>query len=101
LLDRCEAKQKFILCEIIIRSNSSPRLAALIPQQEVLDEEVKSIQRCPPGFHLVYLPYADDFRQIERKIEAECNYYYHFIGTHRTIYLNRTMNRFDLIFLCF
>ena len=56
LLDRCEAKQKFILCEIIIRSNSSPRLAALIPQQEVLDEEVKSIQRCPPGFHLVYLP---------------------------------------------
>jgi hypothetical protein len=75
LLDRCEAKQKFILCEIIIRSNSSPRLAALIPQQEVLDEEVKSIQRCPPGFHLVYLPYADDFRQIERKIEAECNYF--------------------------
>ena len=29
----------------------------------------KEMQKCPLGFH-VYFPYADDFRQIDRKIEA-------------------------------
>lgn len=71
LLDKCLEKKKFILCEVIVRSNTSPRLAALVPQEEELDDDVKTIQKSPPGFHLVYLPYADDFRQIDRKIEAK------------------------------
>lgn len=74
LLDKCIQREKFILCEIVARSNTSPRLAALIPQQEEFDEEVKTIQKHPPGFHVVYLPYADDFRQIERVIETKCNF---------------------------
>ena len=30
------------------------------------------MQIIPPGFHLIYLPFADDFRQIDRKITAKC-----------------------------
>lgn len=71
LLDKCLEKDKFILCEILIRSNAAPRLAALIPQQEEKDDEVKHIQKCPAGFHLIYMPYADDFRQIDRKVEVK------------------------------
>ena len=65
LLTKCLERKKFMLCEIIARSNTSPRLAALCPQEEELDEN--RLQKNPPGFHLIYLPFADDFRQIDRK----------------------------------
>jgi hypothetical protein len=34
-----------------------------------LDEN--RIQTTPPGFHVIYLPFADDFRQIDRELKAE------------------------------
>lgn len=69
LLTKCLEKKKFMLCEIIARTNVSPRLVAMCPQEEELDEN--RLQTTPPGFHLIYLPFADDFRKIEQKITVE------------------------------
>ena len=71
LLEKCIEKKRFILCKMIPRVNTPPRLVALFPQEEELDEH--KIQIIPPGFHVYYMPYADDFRQIDRKITAEAN----------------------------
>ena len=68
-MKKCLEKKKFMLCSIISRANTSMRLVAMIPQQEVLDDSRQQI--CAPGFQLVYLPYADDFRKIEREITKE------------------------------
>ena len=38
-------------------------------QAEELDEY--RIQVMPPGFHIYYLPYADDLREIKRKVVSE------------------------------
>ncbi len=45
------------------RNNVVPVYVALLPQAEELDEE--GIQTKPPGFHLITLPFADDFRRLE------------------------------------
>lgn len=52
---------------MISRAYSSPRLVALYPQKE---EREDKIQVLPPGFHVFYLPFADDIRQIDRTIET-------------------------------
>ncbi len=33
----------------------------------------QQIQTSPPGFHVIYLPFADDFRQIDRKLQAKAS----------------------------
>lgn len=71
LLDKCLAKEKYVLCELIIRKDTPARLVALYPQQEELDEN--RLQITPPGFHVIYLPFADDFRQNDRELKAEKN----------------------------
>jgi len=42
------------------RANSTPRLAALDPQLELLDKD--GFQTYPPGFNVIWLPYAGDIR---------------------------------------
>ena len=63
LLDRMLAMEKIAIVRIVARANSSPRFAALLPQQEVMDSE--GVQVYPPGMHVIYLPYADDIREID------------------------------------
>ena len=41
-----------------------------MPQAEELDEH--KIQTMPPGFHVIYIPYADDFRQIDKTTTETC-----------------------------
>lgn len=36
---------------------------SLFSQEEELDEQ--KVQTCPPGFHLIFLPFADDFRKLK------------------------------------
>lgn len=69
LLKKCLEKKRFILCEMVVRVNSAPRMVALVPQEEELDSH--RIQTSPPGFHVFYLPYADDVRQIDKQIVAK------------------------------
>ncbi|KAL6970860.1 ATP-dependent DNA helicase II subunit 1, partial [Sarracenia purpurea var. burkii] len=43
-------------------SSTHPQLVALVAQNEII---TASGQVEPPGMHMIYLPYADDIRQIE------------------------------------
>eukprot|EP01114_Cavostelium_apophysatum_P012748 TRINITY_DN2924_c0_g1_i1.p2 TRINITY_DN2924_c0_g1~~TRINITY_DN2924_c0_g1_i1.p2 ORF type:complete len:398 (+),score=128.73 TRINITY_DN2924_c0_g1_i1:75-1268(+) len=63
LLDRMLAMDKIAICLLTARANVSCRFVALLPQAEEFDEE-DGMQRTPPGFHIVYLPFADDIRNV-------------------------------------
>ncbi|NWI09300.1 XRCC6 protein, partial [Crypturellus soui] len=63
LLMKCLEKEVLALCRYIPRRNTPPRFVALVPQEEELDEQ--NVQVAPPGFHLVFLPYADDKRKVD------------------------------------
>ncbi|KAK2711712.1 hypothetical protein QYM36_012730 [Artemia franciscana] len=62
LLERLQVQNKVAICRMIANSNSVPSLVALIPQEEVIDES--GSQDVPPGFHVFYLPFADDVRDL-------------------------------------
>jgi len=62
LLDRCLAKKVVPICSFTLRTNSPPSLVALLPQEEKLSD--LNVQILPPGFHVVYLPYAEDIRTL-------------------------------------
>lgn len=63
LLKKCSERNVFALCRSIFRRNYPPRFVALVPQMEEVDEG--KVQITPPGFNVIYLPYADDFRTID------------------------------------
>ncbi|XP_023134734.2 X-ray repair cross-complementing protein 6 [Amphiprion ocellaris] len=63
LLKKCSERNVFALCRCIARRNYPPRFAALVPQHEEVDEG--NAQITPPGFNVIYLPYADDFRTLD------------------------------------
>ncbi len=69
LLEKCLEKEKFILCEMIPRNYTPPKMVALCPQQEELND--LKIQVVPPGFHVIYLPFSEDFRENDRILEAK------------------------------
>ncbi|KAL3161464.1 hypothetical protein ABBQ32_010347 [Trebouxia sp. C0010 RCD-2024] len=57
------AKEKMAVCSFVRTQASEPRLVAVIPQVEEVDDF--GVQVTPPGMNLVYLPYSDDVRQPE------------------------------------
>lgn len=59
LLSKCLEKEVMAICRYIPRENISPKLVALVPQEEELNE---LLQVTPNGFHVIFLPFADDFR---------------------------------------
>ncbi|MCJ8738521.1 hypothetical protein PDJAM_G00036500 [Pangasius djambal] len=63
LLQRCSERNVFALCKLTSRRNTPPRFVALVPQREVLDSS--QVQAAPPGFHAIFLPYADDIRTLD------------------------------------
>uniref|UniRef100_A0A3Q3E8T1 DNA helicase n=1 Tax=Labrus bergylta TaxID=56723 RepID=A0A3Q3E8T1_9LABR len=63
LMTKCSEKNVFALCRCIARRNLSPRFVALVPQKEQVDEG--KVQITPPGFNVIYLPYADDMRTLD------------------------------------
>ncbi|KAJ9573651.1 hypothetical protein L9F63_008992 [Diploptera punctata] len=71
LLERCVTRNVVPICCFTARSNACPAIVALVPQQEVMDDS--NMQVVPPGFHLVYLPYAEDIRKldIESSVKAD------------------------------
>uniref|UniRef100_F6PNM7 X-ray repair cross complementing 6 n=1 Tax=Equus caballus TaxID=9796 RepID=F6PNM7_HORSE len=62
LLTKCLEKEVMAVCRYTPRKNIPPYFVALIPQEEELDDQ--KIQVTPPGFQLVFLPYADDKRKV-------------------------------------
>ncbi|XP_053269698.1 X-ray repair cross-complementing protein 6 [Pleuronectes platessa] len=63
LLTKCSERNVFALCRCISRRNVPPRFVALVPQEEVVDEG--KVQNIPPGFNVIFLPYADDIRTLD------------------------------------
>ncbi|XP_018013106.1 X-ray repair cross-complementing protein 6-like [Hyalella azteca] len=66
LLTRCVARDVVPIVRVVPRTNASPSWAALLPQEEVLDDD--GCQLRAPGFHVCYLPFADDFRQLDMTV---------------------------------
>ncbi|KAK2110923.1 X-ray repair cross-complementing protein 6 [Saguinus oedipus] len=62
LLIKCLEKEVAALCRYTPRRNIPPYFVALVPQNEELDDQ--KIQVTPPGFQLVFLPFADDKRKM-------------------------------------
>ncbi|XP_037016347.2 X-ray repair cross-complementing protein 6 isoform X1 [Artibeus jamaicensis] len=62
LLTKCLEKEVIAVCRYTPRQNIPPYFVALMPQEEELDDQ--QIQVTPPGFHLIFLPYADDKRKL-------------------------------------
>ncbi|THD21731.1 Acylaminoacyl-peptidase (S09 family) [Fasciola hepatica] len=63
LLQTCLNRRVVGLAICVQRKGIPPRLVALMPQEEKLDEEGNQLD--PPGFQLIHLPYADDFRELD------------------------------------
>ncbi|KAK2178913.1 hypothetical protein NP493_525g06064 [Ridgeia piscesae] len=63
MLKKCLEKDKVAICRYIPRKNTPPRFVVLLPQAEELDEH--NVQVLPPGFHVIFLPFADDFRKLD------------------------------------
>jgi ATP-dependent DNA helicase 2 subunit 1 len=60
LLKKCIDKNVMAVCQYIPRENIAPKFVGLVPQAEELGDEGQ--QLTPPGFHVIFFPYADDFR---------------------------------------
>lgn len=63
LLKKTLEKDVVAICRYIPRRNTAPRFVALYPQEEEMDDQ--NVQVIPPGFHLIWLPFADDFRKLK------------------------------------
>ncbi|CAG2053768.1 unnamed protein product [Timema podura] len=63
LLKRCSERQVAPICVFTPRQGSRPYHVALFAQTEQVDES--NIQIVPPGFHVIYLPYRDFFRELQ------------------------------------
>uniref|UniRef100_A0A0R3RSX2 ATP-dependent DNA helicase 2 subunit 1 n=1 Tax=Elaeophora elaphi TaxID=1147741 RepID=A0A0R3RSX2_9BILA len=71
LYEVCMKQGKMIICRYTQKTNVPPKLVALVPQTSVIDDSLKgefSSKFCYPGFHLVYLPFAEDKRDLSEQM---------------------------------
>jgi ATP-dependent DNA helicase 2 subunit 1 len=59
LIKQLIAKNKVAIVKFVPRDGANIRFCALIPQKESFDEDYF---QTPPGFNLIFLPYADEIR---------------------------------------
>jgi ATP-dependent DNA helicase 2 subunit 1 len=64
LLERCLARGVVAICQWKPRTTAEMSYVALLPQAEEPAEG--GGQARPPGFHVLYLPFLDDLRQLAR-----------------------------------
>ncbi|XDC50654.1 hypothetical protein R6Z07M_001836 [Ovis aries] len=76
LLTKCLEKEVLAVCRYAPRQNTPPCFVALVPQEEELDDQ--KIQLAPPGFQLIFLPYADDKRKVPFTEKVMANSEQHF-----------------------
>uniref|UniRef100_A0A915PHE5 ATP-dependent DNA helicase 2 subunit 1 n=1 Tax=Setaria digitata TaxID=48799 RepID=A0A915PHE5_9BILA len=71
LYEVCTKLKKMIICRYIQKVNVPPKLVALVPQTSVTNDNSEgelSSKFCYPGFHLVYLPFREDKRDISEQM---------------------------------
>ena len=59
LIKQMTNKNKVAIVKFVPREGTNIRFCALLPQKEVFDEDYF---QTPPGFNLIFLPYADEIR---------------------------------------
>ena len=64
---RMLVKNVVAICGVKIHARSAERLGAMVAQQEIVDPDDERHQQEPPGFQIIFLPFADDIRQITRQ----------------------------------
>ncbi|VDK62692.1 unnamed protein product [Onchocerca ochengi] len=68
LYEICTKQKKMIICRYTQKANVPPKLVALVPQAEDNPKGEFSSKFCYPGFHLVYLPFAEDKRDLSEQM---------------------------------
>jgi ATP-dependent DNA helicase 2 subunit 1 len=63
LWEKCVEREKAVICSCTLRKKSAPKLVALIPQEEVPDQD-QDVMRFD-GFRMVQIPYAGDVRDLK------------------------------------
>ncbi|XP_064634818.1 X-ray repair cross-complementing protein 6-like [Lineus longissimus] len=71
LLQKAHQRDVIPICRYTARKNTPPRFVALLPQEEELDEH--NVQVTPPGFHVIFLPFADDLRSLKYEETPRAN----------------------------
>ncbi|XP_070199251.1 X-ray repair cross-complementing protein 5-like isoform X2 [Littorina saxatilis] len=71
LLRKCLDRDVVAICKYVPGKSNPPKFAALLPQDEELDEH--KVQTTPPGFHVIFLPFADDFRKVKYEETPKAN----------------------------
>uniref|UniRef100_A0AC34FE84 Ku domain-containing protein n=1 Tax=Panagrolaimus sp. ES5 TaxID=591445 RepID=A0AC34FE84_9BILA len=73
LLSLCLRKNVFILARYILKTNTMPKLVALVPQRKGDPESAETDVEYQfyEGFHLVHLPFAEDKRNLQSKLEGD------------------------------
>jgi len=56
--------EQYAVAFLIARKSSIPRFVALLPQPEEIDPDTNEMKQAA-GFHVIFLPYADDVRNLE------------------------------------
>lgn len=56
--------RQIAICRLIYRKGSVPRFVALVPQMAKIDSDTGEVLQAP-GFNLIFLPYADDIRNLK------------------------------------
>ena len=65
LIKQMTVKDKVAIVKFIPKENCNLRFAALLPQKESYDEDGYQV---PPGFNLIFLPFAEDIRKTKEII---------------------------------
>lgn len=55
--------EKVAICRMVTREGQIPNYVALVPQMEEVDDN-DGTQITPPGFNVIYLPFADGLRKL-------------------------------------
>jgi len=65
LINSLVKKDKIAYVRFVAREGAMVRFCYLVPQRETGIQDGEIGQYTPPGFHLIFLPYAEDVREIE------------------------------------
>jgi len=71
LLQKCLERDVTPICKYIPGRNTPPTFVTLLPQAEEVDSH--KVQVSPPGFHVIFLPTADDFRKVNYEETPRAN----------------------------
>ncbi|KAM3723859.1 X-ray repair cross-complementing protein [Dirofilaria immitis] len=68
LYEVCTRKKKMIICRYTQKANVPPKLVALVPQTKDIPEGEFNSKFYYLGFHLVYLPFTEDKRDLSEQM---------------------------------